>query len=83
MITTYVVAEFEPTDKTVEVTYFNENNFEYKRIVNIPHFEDGSVDEVYFQEILNGQLSGVENKLRVGVIEFRDPTAESIGIAST
>jgi len=82
MISTYIVAEYEPTDKTVEVTYIDENNFEHKRTVNIPHLEDGSVDENYFQEILDGQLRGVENKLKVGVITFTDPN-ESVGIAST
>ena len=84
MISTYIVAEYEPTDKTVEVTYINENDFEYKRIVNIPHFEDGSVDEEYFQEILEGQLRGVENKIKIGMIEFKDPNEEvtPVGIAT-
>ena len=49
MISTYIVADFESDDKTVEVTYINEEDFEYKRTINIPHLEDGSVDEDYFE----------------------------------
>ena len=83
MISTYIVANFESDDKTVEVTYINEENFEYKRTINIPHLEDGSVDEDYFKEILEGQLLGVENKLKIGIIEFKTPDEVLVGIAST
>ena len=76
MISTYIVGEYEPTDKTVEVTYINENNFEHKRIINIPHLQDGSIDEDYFQEILESQLRGVENKVRLGTITFNNPETE-------
>jgi len=82
MTITYIVGEYEPTDKTVEVTYLDQNNFEHKRNVNIPHNEDGSVDEDYFQEIIEGQLRGVENKIKIDVIRFTDPN-ENVGIAST
>jgi len=44
-------------------------------VVNIPHLEDGSVDADYLQEILEGQLRGVENKAAIGVISFVDPDA--------
>lgn len=83
MISTYIVAEFQPTDRHVEVTYFDKNDFVHKRLVNIPHLDDGSVDEVYFQSILEGQLNGVKNKIKLGMIEFRDPTAEPVGITTT
>lgn len=86
MISTYVVAEFQSTDKSVEVTYFDENNFEYKRHVNIPRFEDNSIDEEYFQEILEGQLRGVENKIKLGMIVFKDPNEvliSPVGIGTT
>lgn len=76
MISTYIVGEYEPTDKTVEVTYVNENNFEHKRTINIPHLQDGSIDEDYFQEILEGQLRGVENKDKLGIIAFSNPETE-------
>ena len=72
MIITYIVSKYQPSDDSVEVTYMDEKNFEYKRHVSIPHLEDGSVDEDYFKEILEGQLRGVENKLNLNVIEFKE-----------
>jgi len=81
---TYVVGQYQTSDRTVEVVYTRESDgFIYKRGINIPHFEDGSVDENYFQEILDSQLSGVINKFRVGAITFIDPSQENVGIAST
>jgi hypothetical protein len=82
MITTYIVDEFEPTDKTVKITFFNEEGFTHERNINIPHLENGSVDEDYFEEIIEGQLRGVENKIKIGIIQFIDPN-ENVGIAST
>ena len=82
MISTYTVAEYTTNDTSVEVTYENPEGFVHKRNVNIPHLEDGSIDEEYFNEILEGQLRGVNNKIAVGVIQFVDP-AEEVGIAST
>ena len=76
---TYEVADYQQEDKTVEVTYTNDVGFVHTRNINIPHLEDGSIDEEYFQEILEGQLRGVQNKLEVGVIQFTDP----VGVAST
>jgi hypothetical protein len=82
MISTYTVAEYTTEDTSVEVTYENSEGFIHKRNINIPHLEDGSIDEEYFQEILEGQLRGVNSKIRVGAISFTDPNAE-VGIAST
>lgn len=84
MITTYTVADYLETDNQVQVTYINDEGFVHKRMVNIPHLPDGSVDEVYFEEILEGQLRGVNNKLAVNAISFVDPNAteESVGIGT-
>lgn len=82
MISTYTVAEYTTEDTSVEVTYENSEGFIHKRNINIPHLEDGSIDEEYFQEILEGQLRGVNSKIRVGAISFTDHNAE-VGIAST
>jgi hypothetical protein len=82
MISTYTVAEYTTEDTSVEVTYENSEGFIHKRNINIPHLENGSIDEEYFQEILEGQLRGVNSKIRVGAISFTDPNAE-VGIAST
>jgi hypothetical protein len=80
MITTYTVADYLESDKNVEVTFFNDEGFVHKRQVNIPHLPDGSIDQAYFQEILEGQLRGVNNKLVVGAITFTDP---NVGIGTS
>jgi hypothetical protein len=74
----YVVGEYTDQDKTVTVTYINEEQLTYTRTVNIPRLEDGSVDEEYFQEILDGQLRGVENKLKIGLIDFQTSEEEQV-----
>jgi len=80
MAITYTVASFKPEDNNVEVTYENSEGFVHKRHVNIPKLEDGSIDEDYFNEILEGQLRGVENKIKIGVASFADPNAvEPVG----
>ena len=82
MISTYKVAEYSEGDTSVEVTYENSDGFIHNRTINIPHFEDGSINTEYFNEILEGQLRGVNNKLMVGAITFINPNQE-VGIAST
>lgn len=63
-----------PTDigdkEFVEVTFTDQSDKVYIKNVNVPRLNDGSIDEDYFQEILEGQLSGIKNKLRVGSIKF-------------
>ena len=68
-------SEIGAEDKTVEVTYTNDASLTHTRTINVPRIEDGSIDEVYYQEILEGQLRGVENKIRVGAVTFTDPNA--------
>jgi len=89
---TYTVGDYVEGDNTVEVTYTNSVGFIYKRRVNIPYLEIGeyqegesSIDQPYFQEILDGQLMGVINKTRMGLITFIDPNApiEPVGIGTT
>lgn len=84
---TYTVSEYDPSDSSVEVVFTRESDgFIHKRNVNIPHLEDGSMDEDYFEEILEGQLAGVINKLRVGAVTFQDPNeiqSPPVGITST
>lgn len=79
---TYTVAEYQKGDRTVEVTFTNDDGFIHKRSVNIPYNSDGSIDENYFQEILEGQLRGVENKIKLGVVTFMDPADITTGIAT-
>lgn len=70
---TYEVAEYQEEDRQAEVTYTRSSDgYTYKRSVNIPRNSDGTVDEEYFEQILEGQLNGVTNKARIGAIEFKD-----------
>ena len=77
MSITYTVAGIGTGDTTVEVTYTNSDSHEHKRTLNIPYLENGEIDTEYWQEILEGQLRGVQNKSTLGVISFVDPNAES------
>jgi hypothetical protein len=80
---TYQVAEYNIGDKSVEVTYTNDDNgFVYKRQVNIPYIDDNTIDEDYFDQILEGQLRGVESKYKIGVVTFTDPNEVSVGIVT-
>ena len=71
------VSEIGAEDKTFQITYTNEQNFTHERTVYVPRLENGSVDEEYYQEILEGQFLGVKNKVRIGAIEFTDPNADA------
>lgn len=82
MAITYTVADYGSEDKTVEVTYTNDAGLIHKRQINIPYLENGLIDEEYLQEIFEGQLRGVENKLKVGVIQFTDPS-DAVGVGTT
>ena len=80
-ITQYEVGEIEADSTSVEVVYTNDEGLIYKRSVNIPRNSDGSVNQEYFDQILQGQLMGVNNKLKVGVAVFVDPNAVEDGAA--
>ena len=79
MTITYTVAEYTAEDSSVEVTYTNDAGLVYKRIVNIPKDAEGAINEEYFNQILEDQLRGVENKVVVGAATFRDPSEEVSG----
>jgi len=79
MAITYEIGGYAAEDKSVEVVYTNDEGFVHKRQVNIPKEENGSVDQDAFNEILEGQLRGVENKVALDVITFTDPNAEPEG----
>ncbi len=58
---------------TTEVTYTNEDGNIHVRTLNIPRLEDGTIDQEYWEQILEGQLLGVENKVRVNAVNFGIP----------
>jgi hypothetical protein len=78
MAITYTVGEYTASDSSIQVVYTDDNGFEHRRHVNIPKNPDGTIDEEYFAEILEGQLRGVENKLRVGAVSFVDPSVSEV-----
>ena len=75
---TYTVGTYGQEDNTVQVTYANTEGNTHVRTINIPHLENGTIDEDGLQDILEGQLRGVKNKVSLGVIQF-----SPVGIAST
>ena len=56
----------------VDVTFVDEDNKVYIKTVNVPRLEDGSVNEDLFLEIIQSQISGINNKLLIGSIQFYD-----------
>ena len=70
---TYEVPKNLGDKKYVTIVYKNQDGKIFTKSVNIPRNEDGSIDEEYFNQILDSQLKGVENKWKVGSIEFSDP----------
>lgn len=65
MTINYEMGNYEIDDKSVQITYTDENGFIYKRFVNIPYNSDGTIDEDYFSEICEGQLMGVKHKQKL------------------
>ena len=73
---TYDVATFTDTDTTAEVTYTNNEGHVHIRRLNIARTEDGTLDSIKWQEILDGQERNVQNKVSLGVISFQDPAEQ-------
>lgn len=73
MAITYEVSEYQVGDKTAEMTFTDDNGLIHKRQVNIPYIDADTIDENYLQEIFEGQLRGVQNKVRVNAVTFIDP----------
>ena len=76
MISTYKISEYSSEDTSVKVIYENSDGLVHQRIIRIPRLKDGSIDEKYFQEILDGQLRGVNRKNEVNAIQFGNPNTE-------
>lgn len=74
MAITYEVSEYKVGDRTAEMIFTDDNGLVHKRQINIPYIDSTTIDEDYLQEIFEGQLRGVQNKIRVNAITFTDPT---------
>jgi hypothetical protein len=66
----YQLPEDLGTKNYVNVKFVNEKNEIYIKMVNIPRDEDGTIIQDEFDQILEGQLKGVENKFKIGSIKF-------------
>lgn len=74
---TYELPEDLGTKNHVNVKFVNEKSEIYIKLVNIPRDEEGLILQDQFNEILEGQLRGVENKLKIGSIKF-EPQQRSV-----
>ena len=75
MAITYSVTTFTDADTQAEVVYTNEQGFTHTRMINLPRDSSGTLIQEQYDEILAGQLRGVENKASLNVIAFIDPNA--------
>ena len=76
MTITYQIPELTENQKTAIVIFKNEDGLEFRKTVSVPYNSDGSLNESYWHEILEGQLRGINNKLSLGTIEFSEPVLE-------
>jgi len=77
MAITYSYPELTEGQKTVNIKFLNDDGLEFTKTVNVPYNSDGTLNESYFNEILEGQLRSVNHKLNLGVIEFGEPESEN------
>lgn len=76
MSVTYEIPELTENQKTAVVIFKNEDGLEFRKTVVVPYNSDGSLNESYWHEILEGQLRGLNNKLSLGMVEFSEPMVE-------
>ena len=70
MTITYLPLVIESGSKITPITFVNSTGGEYTRSINIPYNEDGSIDQITLDEIVQGQLLGVIQKNKLGLITF-------------
>ena len=78
MSITYQVPIVEEGKSSTNVTFINDSGETFSRKVNVPRNIDGTVDVVAFTDILESQLLGVVNKVKLGVITFTTGSSEPI-----
>jgi hypothetical protein len=77
MTITYSYPELTEGQKTVNIKFLNDEGLEFTKTVNVPYNSDGTLNQSYFNEIIEGQLRSVEYKLSIGAIEFSEPEPEN------
>ena len=74
MAITYEVPVLQEGDKSVLVTFKNEEGKIYERHINVPYI-NGTVDALQWANFLKQHISSVSYKASVGVITFVDPVS--------
>lgn len=73
---TYLVPTIQEGEKSVGVTFVNDNGEQFTRSINVPRNTDGTVNEVLWAQILEDQLNGVIYKAQIGLITFTSGSSE-------
>ena len=71
---TYEVPVVQEGDKSVLVTFKNEEGKIYQRHINVPYI-NGVVDALQWANFLKQHISSVTYKASIGVITFVDPAS--------
>lgn len=80
---THSYSPLEPEQKILKIKFTNDDGLEFTKIVNVPYQPDGSLNESYLNEIIEGQVRSVEYKLSIGSIEFGEPEPENTYVPPT
>jgi hypothetical protein len=74
---THSYSPLESGQKTVNIKFTNDDGLEFTKTINVPYHSDGTLNESYLNEIIEGQVRSVEYKLSIGSIEFGEPEPEN------
>ena len=74
---THSYPPLESGQKIVKIKFTNNDGLEFTKSVNVPYNPDGSLNESYLNEIIEGQVRSVAYKLSIGSIEFGEPDPEN------
>jgi hypothetical protein len=80
---THSYSPLEPGQKTVNIKFTNDDGLQFAKTINVPYNSDGTLNESYFNEIVDGQVRSVEYKLSIGSIEFGEPEPENTYVPPT
>ena len=74
---THSYSPLEPGQKLVKIKFTNQDGMEFTKTVNIPYHSDGTLNELYFNEIIEGQIRSIAYKMSISSIEFGEPEPEN------
>jgi len=71
---TYTKPEILNGERSVSVTFTNEDGLVYIRSINVPYDENNVLIETEYDRILEDHLRAVKYKFQIGLISFTTPT---------